>query len=78
MMNKQDIIRAWKDELFRDALEEGAAPQNPAGAIELTEEDLTAVAGGDTPSDDFQCPPPPPRPFTYNCTSHPTQGGCAG
>jgi mersacidin/lichenicidin family type 2 lantibiotic len=44
-----DIIRAWKDEGYRNSLSEAeraALPENPAGLITLTDEDLGAVAGG--------------------------------
>jgi mersacidin/lichenicidin family type 2 lantibiotic len=44
-----DIIRAWKDEEYRNSLsaaERAALPENPAGLIALTDEDLGAVAGG--------------------------------
>ena len=48
-MSKIDIIRAWKDEEYRQSLtdaERAALPENPAGKIELTDADLGAVAGG--------------------------------
>jgi mersacidin/lichenicidin family type 2 lantibiotic len=44
-----DIIRAWKDEEYRNSLSEAernALTPNPAGLIVLTDEDLGAVAGG--------------------------------
>jgi mersacidin/lichenicidin family type 2 lantibiotic len=44
-----DIIRAWKDEGYRNSLSEAeraALPPNPAGLIALTDEELGAVAGG--------------------------------
>ena len=44
-----DIIRAWKDEEYRNSLSEAeraALPPNPAGLITLTDEDLGTVAGG--------------------------------
>lgn len=46
-----EIIRAWKDEEYRLRLsdaEQSALPQNPAGLIELADEDLGAVEGGTT------------------------------
>jgi mersacidin/lichenicidin family type 2 lantibiotic len=46
---KFDIVRAWKDEAYRqslDAEELQALPANPAGALELTDEDLEMVQGG--------------------------------
>ncbi len=45
-MNKQDIIRAWKDKAYRQSLsreQQTALPEHPAGEIELVEEDLHAV-----------------------------------
>ena len=50
-MSKIDIARAWKDEEYRLSLSEAqraSLPANPAGAIELTEVELSAVAGGVT------------------------------
>ena len=44
-----DIIRAWKDEGYRNSLSEAeraTLPLNPAGLIAMTDEDLGAVAGG--------------------------------
>ena len=48
-MNTNRIARAWKDEQFRASLSEGelaALPANPAGAIELPDEALNDVNGG--------------------------------
>jgi mersacidin/lichenicidin family type 2 lantibiotic len=45
----QDIIRAWKDKNFRDSLSEeqrAQLPANPAGLIEIDDEQLVQVAGG--------------------------------
>ena len=44
-MRNEDIIRAWKDEVYRASLDE--IPTHPAGMVELDDEDLEAVAGGD-------------------------------
>ena len=48
-MLRDKIIRAWKDPEYRVSLSEeelNALPANPAGAIELTDEELdTAVDG---------------------------------
>jgi mersacidin/lichenicidin family type 2 lantibiotic len=44
-----DMIRAWKDDVYREALSErerALVPENPAGAIELTEHELSGVDGG--------------------------------
>ena len=48
-MLKDKIIRAWKDPEYRQNLSEEereALPENPAGAIELTDEELDMAAGG--------------------------------
>ena len=44
-----DIIRAWKDEEYRNSLtaeQRAALPANPAGAVELPENELNNVSGG--------------------------------
>jgi mersacidin/lichenicidin family type 2 lantibiotic len=46
-----DIIRAWKDEEYRASLtdaERAQLPANPAGLIELEENELRAIAGAGT------------------------------
>ena len=46
-----DIVRAWKDEAYRQSLSEEerlTLPENPVGEIELTDADLEAVYGGAT------------------------------
>ena len=48
MFNKE-IIRAWKDEDYLENLNEEKRtllPENPAGIIELSDEDMELVAGG--------------------------------
>ena len=48
-MLPDQIIRAWKDEEFRHSLsaaEQASLPQNPAGCIELSDEELLGVTGG--------------------------------
>lgn len=48
-MNANTIIRAWKDEEYRRSLSAEqleALPANPAGLVEVAEEDLDLVAGG--------------------------------
>jgi len=50
-MSKPDIIRAWKDDEYRHSLsseEQQLVPENPAGQIELTPEQLEDVEGGST------------------------------
>ncbi len=41
-----DVVRAWKDEEYRNSLTEeqrAQLPENPAGLIDLTEEDIISV-----------------------------------
>ena len=48
-MNKEEIVRAWKDSEYRASLTEAQRaqlPEHPAGLIELTDEQL-GVAGGE-------------------------------
>ena len=48
-MSNIDIIRAWKDEEYRNSLTEeqrSQLPENPAGIVELSDEDMEALAGG--------------------------------
>lgn len=58
-MSQENIIRAWKDENFRQQLSErerDLLPAHPAGLIELTDADLGAVAGGAKPITKTDCP----------------------
>jgi len=51
-MSHQNIIRAWKNEEYRNSLsdaERAQLPENPAGLIELPDEELDAVAAGGGP-----------------------------
>jgi mersacidin/lichenicidin family type 2 lantibiotic len=48
-MSKINIIRAWKDEAYRNSLsdaERASLPENPAGVLELADTDLADVNGG--------------------------------
>ena len=48
-MSNLDIIRAWKDEEYRNSLSEeerAQLPENPAGFVELTDAEMSAIAGG--------------------------------
>jgi mersacidin/lichenicidin family type 2 lantibiotic len=48
-MSTKNIIRAWKDPVYRSSLsdaERAALPAHPAGAIELSDAELAYVAGG--------------------------------
>jgi mersacidin/lichenicidin family type 2 lantibiotic len=42
IMSNNTLIRAWKDEEYRDSLGE---VESPVGAIELTDSDLDQVSG---------------------------------
>ena len=46
-----EIIRAWKDKNFREGLSDeqrAQLPANPAGLVEIEDEQLVYVAGGVT------------------------------
>lgn len=48
-MNKSDVIRAWKDPLYRASLsdeERAALPDHPAGFVEIDEGQLKLAGGG--------------------------------
>ena len=48
-MSNIDIIRAWKDEDYRNSLSEDQRqllPENPAGMIELSDESMQDLKGG--------------------------------
>ncbi len=48
-MSNIDIIRAWKDEAYLESLSEeerSHLPENPAGIIELSDEEMEKVGGG--------------------------------
>jgi len=52
-MNKNDVIRAWKDPFYRASLSEeaqAALPQHPAGVADLTDGQIRTlgVSGGTT------------------------------
>ena len=45
---KLDIVRAWKDEAYRQQLsseEQAMLPANPAGSLELSDAELETVNG---------------------------------
>ena len=49
-MSKFDVIRAWKDEVYRRSLsaeQRAALPAHPIGAMELDDAQLDAVAAGE-------------------------------
>ncbi len=52
-MRKVDILRAWKDPLYRLSLSEAERarlPEHPAAPIDLRDEDLGSALGGDGPT----------------------------
>jgi mersacidin/lichenicidin family type 2 lantibiotic len=68
-MNTRDIIRAWKDELFRKSLssdQQALLPAHPAGEIVLSTEEMANVNGGIVWTDD-------PGPFGCMSTDASTQ-----
>jgi mersacidin/lichenicidin family type 2 lantibiotic len=47
-----DVVRAWKDPEYRKTLtpeELASLPENPAGASEVSDEDVGSVSGGVKP-----------------------------
>ncbi|MBK8252963.1 MAG: mersacidin/lichenicidin family type 2 lantibiotic [Polyangiaceae bacterium] len=58
-MTPNDIIKAWKNSTFRASLsaeERAGLPQNPAGLIELIDDELEVVGGGTKNSCTTACP----------------------
>jgi len=52
-MTKNQIIHAWKDEEYRLSLSDAEIaklPENPAGAVEISEVNLEMIAGGAAPT----------------------------
>ncbi|HEY0512221.1 MAG TPA: mersacidin/lichenicidin family type 2 lantibiotic [Thermoanaerobaculia bacterium] len=50
-MRKLDLIRAWKDPVYRSSLsaeERAQLPGHPSGIIEITDEHLQVTSGGTT------------------------------
>jgi mersacidin/lichenicidin family type 2 lantibiotic len=48
-MNKIDVVRAWRDEEYRNSLtpeERASLPENPAGLATISDDVLRSVAGG--------------------------------
>ncbi|MCP6757220.1 MAG: mersacidin/lichenicidin family type 2 lantibiotic [Fischerella sp. CENA71] len=57
-MSQKDIIRAWKDEDFRNSLTEeqlSQLPENPAGILELEDEEMKNISGGAVSTSDIYC-----------------------
>ncbi|MEZ4294104.1 MAG: mersacidin/lichenicidin family type 2 lantibiotic [Polyangiaceae bacterium] len=58
-MTPNDIIRAWKSPAFRASMtaeQRAQIPENPAGLIELTDDELAVVGGGTKNSCTTACP----------------------
>jgi mersacidin/lichenicidin family type 2 lantibiotic len=71
-MSIEQVIRAWKDAEYRQSLSEAERallPANPAGAIELDDADLDAVAGAARPGTMFCTMSTAVCPGTYGCAS---------
>ena len=72
-MSNRNIIKAWKDPGYRNTLsqaERDALPPNPAGSVEISDEDLGKIAGGaiNTTACSAVC--------TIRCTGPCTLGEC--
>lgn len=55
-MSTINIVRAWKDAAYRASLsdaERAALPENPAGVIALTDEEMDLLVGGNLPTNSF-------------------------
>ena len=69
-MSKLDIVRAWKDEEYFNRLSESERsllPENPAGVVELNDQDLLQAEGGTTFSLTLGCNSLIFCPFTLGC-----------
>lgn len=58
-MSPEQIIKAWKSTTFRKSLgaaARAALPANPAGLIELNDDELAVVGGGTKNSCTTACP----------------------
>jgi mersacidin/lichenicidin family type 2 lantibiotic len=57
-MNKNDVIRAWKDPFYRASLSEeaqAALPRHPAGITELRDDQLVVAGGRPAITTAFDC-----------------------
>lgn len=45
-MTQDQVVRAWKDPMFRSTLDQAAIPASPAGMVELSENEVTDLTGG--------------------------------
>jgi mersacidin/lichenicidin family type 2 lantibiotic len=65
-MKKVDVVRAWRDEEYRNSLtdeERASLPENPAGMAVVKDSVLDSIAGG--------CGPP--TTFVSSCVRPPAQ-----
>jgi len=57
-MNKIDVIRAWKDPVYRAGLsreEIASLPGHPSGFLEIDEEELKSASGGNVVTTNRLC-----------------------
>jgi mersacidin/lichenicidin family type 2 lantibiotic len=57
-MNKNDVIRAWKDPFYRASLSEeaqAALPRHPAGIVELSDDQLRTWGGSEPITTAINC-----------------------
>ena len=57
-MNKNDVIRAWKDPFYRATLSgeaQASLPQHPAGIVELRDDQLVTASGAQVITTAFDC-----------------------
>jgi mersacidin/lichenicidin family type 2 lantibiotic len=67
-MNKNDVIRAWKDPVYRAGLsaeEQAQLSVHPSGILNLDEEQLKLAAGGAIPRTTYR-----------TCTAYTSRTGC--
>ena len=68
-MSNQNIIRAWKDQDYFDSLsqeESSLLPENPAGMLELSDEEMNLIVGGKKKDKSL-------KHHTKHCTKHYTK-----
>src|SRR5262245_51100982 len=69
-MSKLNVVRAWRDAKYRRSLSEAERailPDNPAGLVELSDDDLR-IAGG------FAAGGIPPQTTALSCTEYSFRG----
>lgn len=58
MKKKIDVVRAWRDEEYRNSLsaeERASLPENPAGLATISDETLRSITGGCCMTTTLQC-----------------------